>query len=337
MTSIASPVVEWRPARLDITCVLGTADPHADGHNGQHIVALIPAYNEERFIASVVLKARRYADTVLVVDDGSSDETAALAEAAGAVVERHEHNRGKGAALNTGFRVARGLGPDAVVILDGDAQHPPEEMGMVLGPILRGEADIVVGSRYLQANRTPAHRILGQWAVTWLTNLTSGIRLTDSQSGYRAFSPRALQALSLSSRGFSVESEMQFLARDCGLTMVEVPVTIHYTDKPKRNVMLHGMVVLNGILKIIGQHRPLLYFGLPGLIVFVVGLLWGGWVVQIYQKPRLLAAGYAMVSVLLSMLGSLSLFVGIILHSMRGLLLELLRSNGEPRPDTKAW
>jgi len=308
-----------------------------DGHveQGHRIVALIPAYNEERFIASVVLKARRQADIVLVVDDGSGDDTAALAEAAGAVVERHDRNQGKGAALNTGFIRARQFHPAAVVVLDGDAQHPPEEMGRVLEPILRGEADIVVGSRYLQHNRTPAHRVLGQWAVTSLTNVASGIRLTDSQSGYRAFSPRALEAITFGSRGFSVESEMQFLARDVGLRMVEVPITIHYTDRPKRSVMLHGMTVLNGILRIIGQHRPLLYFGLPGLVVFVGGLLWGIWVVQIYQKTRTLAAGYAMLSVLFSMLGSLSLFMGIVLHSIRGLLLEMLRpGNGSAAPYT---
>jgi len=166
--------------------------------------------------------------------------------------------------------------------------------------------------------------------VTSVTNLASGVRLTDSQSGYRAFSPRALDSISFGSKGFSVESEMQFLAHDCGLAMVEVPITIRYSDRPKRNVVLHGMAVLNGVLRIISQHRPLLYFGLPGLVVFIAGLLWGAWVVDIYQRTKTLAVGYAMISVLLAMLGSLSLFVGIILHSMRGLLLDMLHPGEHP-------
>ena len=138
------------------------------------IVVLIPAYNEERYIGSVVLKARRYAEAVIVVDDGSTDATAEIAEAAGAVVVRHAENRGKGAALNSGFRRARGLDPQALVVLDADGQHRPEEMGQVLSPILSGEADIVVGSRYLDRRSiVPRHRIWGHRVFTGLTQLMS--------------------------------------------------------------------------------------------------------------------------------------------------------------------
>src|SRR5512134_1408101 len=118
---------------------------HTQGMNYHKVVAIIPAYNEERFIGSVVLQAQKCAETVLVVDDGSSDSTAQIAESAGATVLRHEQNLGKGAALNTGFREARGLDPDIVIVLDADGQHMPEEMHSVAGPILDGTADIVVG------------------------------------------------------------------------------------------------------------------------------------------------------------------------------------------------
>jgi len=294
------------------------------GNGPFRIVALIPAYNEERFIGSVVLKARRYADAVIVVDDGSTDATGEIARAAGATVVRHEHNRGKGAALNTGLRKARALAPEAIVTLDGDGQHLIEEMPLVLAPILEGKADIVVGSRYLNGRCfVPLHRILGHRAFTFLTNLVSGVHVTDSQSGFRAFSPRAVEALLFSSSGFSVESEMQFLARENDLRMVEVPVTARYEDRPKRPVVAHGLMVLNGVLRLIGQYRPLLFFGVPGTAILLFGLLWGAWVVDIYRTSQTLAVGYALIVVLLVLMGIFSLFTGIILHSIRALVLEI--------------
>ncbi|HUV90946.1 MAG TPA: glycosyltransferase family 2 protein [Anaerolineae bacterium] len=294
------------------------------------IVALIPAYNEERYIGSVVLKTRKHVDTVIVVDDGSTDLTAEIAEAAGAVVMRHEGKQGKGAALSTGFRRIRELDPAAVVMLDGDGQHLAAEVPQVLAPILRGEADLIVGSRYLQkGGGVPRHRIWGHWAFTTLTNLLSGRRITDSQSGFRAFSPRAIECIRFSSEGFSVESEMQFLAKQHNLRLAEVIITANYVEKSKRPVVKHGLLVLDGVLHIIGQYRPLLFFGLGGLALLLVGLIWGGWVVIIYQRTTQLAVGYALISILLTIVGSLGLFVGIILHSVRGLLLELVGADRE--------
>jgi len=289
------------------------------------VVAVIPAHNEERFIGSVVLKALKFVDTVIVVDDGSSDATADIAEAAGAIVVRHARNMGKAAALNSGFREARKMSLKAMVALDGDAQHMPQEMPCLLAPLLRGEADIVVGSRYLGGtNSTPRHRVWGHRAMTFLTNIGSGVHVTDSQSGFRAFSSRAVDAMTFRSRGFSVESEMQFLAREKGLKVVEVPITIRYDEEAKRNVIAHGLEVLNGILRLVGQHRPLLFFGVPGMGVLLSGLLCGAQVVAIYRKTQELATGYALIAVLLCIVGSVALSTGLMLHSLRGLLLELV-------------
>ena len=289
------------------------------------IVAVIPAYNEERYIGSVVLKTRKLVDTVIVVDDGSTDLTAEIAEAAGAVVVRHEGKQGKGTALSTGFRRIRELDPAAVVMLDGDGQHLTEEVPQLLAPVLRGEADLVIGSRYLQkGGGVPRHRIWGHRAFNLLTRVASGVRASDSQSGFRAFSPGALEAISFRSHGFSVESEMQFLAKEHGLRLVEVPITADYVDKPKRPVVRHGLLVLNGVLRLIGQYRPLLFFGVPGLALLLAGLGWGFWVVELYRRYGGLAVGYAMISVLLTILGGLALITGLMLHSIRGLLLELL-------------
>lgn len=296
------------------------------------IVAVIPAYNEERFIGSVVLRTRRFVNTVIVVDDGSTDATAEVAEAGGATVLRHSVNQGKGVALNTGLRKARQLHPDVVVLLDGDGQHCPEEIPALINPILAGEADVVVGSRYLRKRTgVPPLRIWGHRVFTWLTNQLSGVRVTDSQSGFRAFSRRAIELIRFSSSGFSVESEMQFLVQEYGLKVKEIPIRAFYKDKPKRPVIVHGLMVLNGILRLVGQYRPLLFFGVPGMVLLVSGLLWGGWVVQIYRKVQTLAIGYALISVMLCILGSLSLFTGLILHSVRGLLLSLLRPDEKSR------
>jgi hypothetical protein len=118
---------------------------------------------------------------------------------------------------------------------------------------------------------------------------------------------------------------MQFLAGDHKLTVTEAPVTALYQDAPKRNVMAHGLTVLNGILRLAGQYRPLLFFGGPGMVLLMGGLAWGVWVVEIFRKYRTLAAGYAMISVLLSILGTLALSTGITLHSVRGLLLDAMK------------
>jgi glycosyltransferase involved in cell wall biosynthesis len=301
--------------------------PSETNDSGNAIVAVIPAHNEERFIGSVVLKAQQHADTVIVVDDGSEDATAEIAEAAGAMVVRHAQNLGKGAALNTGFRAARPLHPDVVVVLDADGQHAAQQIFLLAKPVLEGQADMVVGSRFMSDNGSvPAVRALGLRAMTLLSNLGSGVPLSDSQTGFRAFSPSALDEINFSANGFSVESEMQFLARQLKLRTVEVPISCAYAHRPKRNVMGQGLEVLNGILRLIGQHRPLLFFGLPGAAALLFGLWWGLRVVDIYQRVGELAVGYTLIAVLLCLTGTIALSTGIILHSLRALLLELLGS-----------
>lgn len=288
------------------------------------VVVVIPAYNEERCIGSVVLKLHQYPVEILVVDDGSRDETALIATAAGARVIRHLRNQGKGVALNTGLQAARQLDPDALVLIDGDGQHLPEQLPALLQPVLSGEADMVVGSRYLEhTSEVPNHRVWGHRLFNLVTAAASGVMTTDSQSGYRAFSPRAMHLLSFSSTGFSVESEMQFLAHEHHLHVVEVPITIRYADKAKRSVFGQGMSVLNGILRLTGQMRPLLFFGLPGLFVLLAGLGLGVYVVDIYTRFKTLAVGYAILSVMLTIIGMLGLSTGVTLHSMRGLLHEM--------------
>lgn len=289
------------------------------------LVVIIPAYNEARFIGSIVLQARRFASQVIVVDDGSTDDTAHIARSAGATILCHKCNAGKGAALNTGFRVARDFEPQVVVCLDGDGQHLPEEIDLIIEPIINQDADIVVGSRYLGAtHHVPRHRVWGHRLFNLLTRYASGVKSSDSQSGFRAFSPRALEALSFCSQDFSVESEMQFLAQEHGLRVIDVPVTIRYPDPPKRSVLMHGMRVLNGFLRLVGQHRPLFYFGVSGTAVLALGIILGLRVVEIFSRTSQLAIGTALLSVLLSMIGMILFSTGFTIHSIRALLSDLL-------------
>lgn len=287
------------------------------------ILAVIPAYNEERFIASTVLRVRKLISRVVVIDDGSRDATAALAAEAGAEVLRLPQNQGKSAALQAGFQFASSQNLAAVVVIDADGQHIPEELPRLLAPILERQADIVIGSRYLQnASHVPRSRVFAHRFFNFLTGIASGETVTDSQSGFRALSPRAVSLMQFQSSRFAVESEMQFIAHQNQLKVVEVPVTICYPDPPKRSATLQGVEVLNKLLFIVGQYRPLLFFGISGMLILLSGITGGVIVVDIYRRSQQLAVGYAMVSVLLSILGTVGLSTGLILHSVRGLLMQ---------------
>ncbi len=289
-------------------------------------IALIPAYNEERFIGSVVLQALKYVDRVVVIDDGSDDETALIAEEAGADVLSLPENMGKARAVSEGISYLRRLRPTAIVMIDGDGQHDAKQIPMMLAPIEEGKADMVIGSRFVGIeSEIPKWRIFGQHALTLATNMASGVHTTDSQSGFRAFSPEALPFLDFYADGFSIESEMQFIAAEQELRLAEVPISVVYEEPPKRNPIRHGLQVLNGVLRLVGQMRPLLFFGVPGLSVFSAGLLVGMWVLQIGHTSSQLAMGYALFSVLLCIIGVMSLATGFILHSMRALVVDWLQ------------
>ncbi|AEH25448.1 glycosyltransferase family 2 protein [Pyrococcus yayanosii] len=234
---------------------------------------VIPAYNEELTIGSVVALAKKYGD-VLVVDDGSTDRTSEVAQRAGAVVIRHPTNRGKGAALKTGFEYALRNNYDAVVCLDADGQHNPDEIPLLIDPIIRGEADLVIGSRYLNSayRNIPLYRRLGLWVLNKATVIASGINVSDSQSGFRALNRKALENLNLDADGYHIESEMIHELAGKGLRIKEVPINVRY-DVPKRhkkNPVSHGVGVLAKVVGLIGYKRPLLLFSILSLVSFAI-------------------------------------------------------------------
>jgi glycosyltransferase involved in cell wall biosynthesis len=306
---------------MDSTHTLATFQPAERGSGP--VLAIIPAHDEDRFIASVVLKARRHLDVVLVVDDGSADDTAWIAEVCGAQVIRQATNQGKAAALNAGLARARELDAQAAILIDGDGQQNPADIPTVLGPVLRGEADIVIGSRFMgTASKTPGWRVAGQKLLNLATNLASGVPLTDTQSGFRALSRKAIEALNFRTSGFSAESEMQFIIHTHQLVVREVPIVVNYDEAPKRNPIWHGFQVLSGILRMVGQNRPLFFFGVPGLIILIVGLVLGIQVVGTYRTYSALAVGTALIAITLVLVGVFAIFTGLILHTIRAYMTE---------------
>jgi glycosyltransferase involved in cell wall biosynthesis len=294
--------------------------PHSDGQHPE-VVAAIPCFNEELFIGSVALKTKDYVDQVLVIDDGSTDKTAIVAEKAGAVVIRHGSNKGKGAAVSTAFESARKAGCKALVLLDGDGQHDPAYIPTLVKPVLDDKADMVVGSRYLGVKSSiPGYRIWGHRVLTLLSNLGSQVKLTDSQSGLRAFSAKAMEAFTFAEEGLSVESEMQFLANESGLRTMEVPISVGYYGKSKRSPFAHGVGVLNSIMGLISRRMPLFFFGVPGVLMLAFGF-WEGWrVIQGWDTYHSFWLGPALIAVLLCVVGALSLFTGLILHTIKSFL-----------------
>jgi glycosyltransferase involved in cell wall biosynthesis len=192
------------------------------------VVAVLPAYNLEGSIASIVERTRPFVDSVLVVADGSKDGTGAAARAAGAVVPEPELVRGKGFAIIKGIRESRKLSPDVVILMDSDGQHLPEEIPVLLKPLEEGRADLVSGSRMLGTLRTSRINVIGNWGLRMISFLVTWRWLTDTETGYRAFRAEALYAIPLKSRGYEIESELMLRAMYRGLRIVEVPITVPF-------------------------------------------------------------------------------------------------------------
>jgi glycosyltransferase involved in cell wall biosynthesis len=216
------------------------------------IVAGIPAYNEERTIAEVVLKAGCHVGKVLVCDDGSKDMTQRIARKNGAHVVEHKRNMGYGATLQTIFRKAMDLGADVLVVFDGDGQHDPDEIPELVKPILKGKADVVIGSRFVNgAERSiPLYREIGILFITFLMRILSGYAISDAQSGFRAFNRKALRELKMTEFGWGSSVEVFFRAHDAGLKIVEVPVDCSYEDYPrasKRDPLRQGISIVASI------------------------------------------------------------------------------------------
>lgn len=216
------------------------------------MVAAIPTYNEEASIGEVVLGAAKHVDEVLVVDDGSSDATSKIAESLGALTIRHKKNLGYGAAIRSCFETARKIGADVMIILDGDGQHDPNEIPMLLKSITRGNVDIVIGSRFLspRMNGMPRYRRFGIMLINTVTNFITKSTLSDAQSGFRAYSKKAINKMIIIEDGMGASTEILIQAARIGLSIGEVQTTCKYVkDGSTENPIMHGAEVLSAIFR----------------------------------------------------------------------------------------
>lgn len=196
----------------------------------ERILGLIPALNAARTLEPVIAGALPHVEKLIVVDDGSHDGTGDVARGAGAMVLAHEVNRGKGAALKTGFAYALEHGYDGVVTLDADGQHLPSEIPKLIAARRETGADIIIGGRaHLFGEMLPRRRMANRFA-SWAISKGSGARIDDSQSGYRFYSSKLLRAVSMRSNGFAMESEVLVLAGTRGFRIITIPINLGFVD-----------------------------------------------------------------------------------------------------------
>ncbi|RAP48768.1 MAG: glycosyl hydrolase [Methanosphaera sp. rholeuAM6] len=238
------------------------------------VAVLLPAYNEEVAIASMILLSSQYATEVIVIDDGSTDRTKQISELAGATVLSHKTNKGKGVALKTGFDYAKDF--DIIVTIDADGQHNPSEIPLLIEPIANDEADLVNGSRYINGHETstPKYRRIGQTVLDTATNIAAGVIITDSQSGFRAFSSKCFKYFNFNPEGFGIESDMLIEAANNNLRILEVEITVRYdVNTTTANPVIQGVSVLLRILELMRFNRPIYFYGLSGMVILFFGIL----------------------------------------------------------------
>jgi len=235
----------------------------------------IPAYDEAGTIADVVARADDHADHVLVVDDGSTDDTVERAEAAGAHVLRHETNTGYGAALKTIFEEAHRRNVDHLVVLDADAQHDPEDVRQLLGEQERTGANIVIGSRFLGSSQSelPVYRRVGLGVINAMTNLslanlTPDSWIHDTQSGFRAYDGRTVGILAESDdlgNGMDASTDILHTAyrNDCDVREVETTIRYDVDNANSYNPVFHGLMLVSNLLRTVEREHPILLLGVP--------------------------------------------------------------------------
>ena len=284
----------------------------------------IPAYNEEKNIAKIIVKLKKMVDQILVCDDGSTDSTCAIAESLGVTVIKHPENSGYGMAIRSIFLKAREINADLLVTIDADGQHKIEDINKIIKPIADGRADISIGSRFLKEdNNTPGYRKLGVKVITKVTNSSLTEKVTDAQSGFRAYNNKVLQSLTPSDSGMGISTEILIKSSKLGFKIAEVPTEIQYEgDTSTQNPVSHGTEVLMSTLKYISIERPLRFYGIPSFIFFVIGLTFTFSSIQYYTEVGRLNPNISLVAVGTLLIGVILAVTAILLYSLVSVVRE---------------
>ena len=277
----------------------------------------IPAFNEEKSIASIILQLKEKYETIIVCDDGSSDLTGDIAKKMGAEVITHKKNLGYGAAIRSIFLKARELKIEILVTFDADGQHRIEDIDSVMKPIKDNSADIVIGSRFKDNDsKIPKYRKAGIKTITSLTNATTGLTVSDSQSGFRAYNKKTLESINPSDFGMGISTEILIKAKKMELKITEVPIVVLYEgDTSTHNPVSHGTSVILSTMKYVSIERPLSFYGIPGLILFSIGIFFSIWTLQIFSESRQIITNIALIGMGGLVLGTLCIMTAIILYS----------------------
>lgn len=288
------------------------------------VIIGIPAFNEEKNIGAIVAKLKMKYEHVIVCDDGSLDMTQAIASSLGAIVVKHSTNLGYGAAIRTIFNEAKKVDGDVLVTFDADGQHKISEIDSVLKPISENKADIVIGSRFLGSTKDlPKYRKIGIKTITGLTNTLTGGNITDAQSGFRAYSKKVLNEISPTESGMGISTEILIKSSKKQMRISEIPITISYDGNThSQEPISHGTSVVFSTLKHVAIERPLLYYGVTGLCFIIVGLVFGGWTIQIYSEESVVITNLAIIGVGGVILGTILLITATILYSIVNVIRE---------------
>tara|TARA_B100001013_G_C24554541_1_gene419994 strand:+ start:62 stop:940 length:879 start_codon:yes stop_codon:yes gene_type:complete len=284
----------------------------------------IPAYNEEKNIAKIITKLKKITDSIIVCDDGSSDMTSEIAKNLGVIVISHKKNMGYGAAIRTIFEKSAEIDSDILVTFDADGQHRVEDVSRVLRPLENSEADIVIGSRFLgKQSNVPNYRKLGIKVITQVTNSSIKTKLTDSQSGFRAYSKQVLSKISLSEIGMGISTEILIKASSGGLRITEVPITILYSgDTSTHNPVSHGTSVLFSTIKFTSIEHPLKFYGIPSVIFLTIGMIFTSLAVQYYVNIGRLNTDLTLIGAGTILVGIILLISAILLYSLVSVVRE---------------
>jgi glycosyltransferase involved in cell wall biosynthesis len=283
--------------------------------------ACIPAYNEEKTIEEIVTKSLPHVDRVVVCDDGSTDKTAKVAREAGAVVIS-QTNQGYGAAITSLFDYSRQENAQIMITLDGDGQHNPDQIPLLADAITTHGVDVAIGSRFLDdTTKVSGYRKRGIKIITSASNYGTNFKVSDSQSGFRAYSKDAIDAIHPTEQGMSVSTEILLKISNKGLSIAEVPITVSYEgDTSEQHSVTHGVGVLVDTIKYVSIKHPLQFYGIPGLAMIVAGIVLGGIFLDAYLNQQTVFYGSLLGSLVLFLVGAILAVTAVILFSMANLI-----------------